>query len=91
MFWGGAPANIHPGRADSYVNYRNNDRAPLLFISGENNHLMPPKIQQSNAKHCKSNTVTDVTEYSGRSHLMPDQKGWEKIADRALAWALDHT
>ncbi|QXJ21339.1 alpha/beta hydrolase [Actinomadura graeca] len=92
VFWGGALANIHPGHDDTYVNYKNPDRAPLLFISGENDHLMPPKIQRSNAKHYKApDTITEVTQYPGRSHLMPAQDGWEEIADYALAWALDHT
>ncbi|MDX3130036.1 alpha/beta hydrolase [Streptomyces europaeiscabiei] len=92
VFWGSVLANIHPGHDDTYVNYHNDDRAPLLFIAGENDHLMPPKIQRSNARHYKSNaTVTEVVEYAGRSHLMPAQKGWDEIADHALAWALDHT
>jgi pimeloyl-ACP methyl ester carboxylesterase len=92
IFWGSALANIHPGKDDNYVNYHNDDRAPLLFISGENDNLMPPKVQRSNAKHYKSSkTVTEVIEYPGRSHLMPAQEGWEEIADRALAWALDHS
>lgn len=53
---------------------------------------MPPKIQRSNAKHYKApNTITEVIEYPGRSHLMPAQEGWEEIADRALAWALHHS
>ncbi|AWS42786.1 alpha/beta hydrolase [Streptosporangium sp. 'caverna'] len=91
VFWGSALANIHPGKDDNYVNYHNDDRAPLLFIAGENDNLMPPKIQRSNAKHYTSNTVTEVIEFSGRSHLMPAQEGWEEVADRALAWALDHS
>lgn len=91
VFWGSALANIHPGRADSSVDYRNDDRAPLLFIAGEKDHLMPPKVQRSNAKHYKSATVTEVIEFPGRSHLMPAQQGWEEIADAALAWALDHS
>jgi pimeloyl-ACP methyl ester carboxylesterase len=90
IFWGSALANIHPGRDDTYVNYKNDDRAPLLFISGENDKLMPPKIQQSNAKHYKSNTITEVKEFEGRSHLMPAQEGWEEVADYALTWALEH-
>jgi pimeloyl-ACP methyl ester carboxylesterase len=73
-----------------HVDYKNNDRAPLLFISGEHDHLMPPKVQQSNAKHYKSNTITEVVEIPGRSHLMPAQEGWEDVADRALEWALAH-
>jgi hypothetical protein len=52
---------------------------------------MPPKIQRSNAKHYKSNTVTEVKEYEGRAHLLPAQAGWEEIADYALTWALEHS
>jgi pimeloyl-ACP methyl ester carboxylesterase len=74
-----------------YVGYNNDDRAPLLFISGELDHLMPPKIQQSNAKHYKApNTVTEVKEYAGMAHLLPAQKGWEEVADYALTWALNN-
>ncbi len=36
-----ALANIHPGYDDTHVDYRNPDRAPLLFISGSEDHLMP--------------------------------------------------
>jgi len=89
VFWGSALANIHPGRDDNYVNYKNDDRAPLLFISGSDDHLMPPKIQRSNAKHYKSDTVTDVKEFEG-PHLLPARDGWEEIADYALTWAADH-
>ncbi|GAB3895617.1 alpha/beta hydrolase [Microbispora bryophytorum] len=92
VFWGSALANIHPGHSDSYVDYRNPDRPPLLFLSGENDHLMPPKVQASNAKHYKApGTVTEHAIFPGRSHLMPAQDGWEEVADYALTWALDHT
>ena len=47
------------------MDYKNDDRAPLLFISGSEDHLMPPKIQQSNAKHYKSDTITEVKEFEG--------------------------
>ena len=90
IFWGSALANIHPGHDDSYVNYKNDDRAPLLFISGSEDHLMPPKIQRSNAKHYKSDTITEVKEFEGFAHLLPAQEGWEQIADHALQWALEH-
>ena len=72
------------------VDYHNDARAPLLFISGSEDHLMPPTVQRSNAKHYKSNTITEITEFPGRSHLMPAQQGWEEIADYALAWAEEH-
>jgi pimeloyl-ACP methyl ester carboxylesterase len=89
IFWGSALANIHPGRDDTWVDYGNDARAPLLFISGTDDHLMPPKIQQSNAKHYTSNTVTEIKEFAG-PHLLPAAPGWEKVADEALDWALRH-
>ena len=89
IFWGSALANIHPGRDDNYVDYGNDDRAPLLFISGSEDHLMPPSIQRSNAKHYKSDTTTEVREFDG-PHLLPAAPGWEEVADYALTWALEH-
>lgn len=81
-------ANFEPGPQDIWVDYRNDDRAPLLFVSGSEDHIMPPKVQQSNAKHYKSNTITEVKEYEGFAHLLPAQQGWEQVADDVLAWAL---
>jgi pimeloyl-ACP methyl ester carboxylesterase len=89
IFWGSALANIHPGKDDSWVNYDNADRAPLLFISGSEDHLMPPSLQQSNAKHYRSDLVTEVKEFEG-PHLLPARDGWEEVADYALDWAVAH-
>ena len=90
IFWASALANIHPGKDDTHVNYKNPDRAPLLFISGSDDHLMPPSIQQSNAKHYKAEgTITEVKEFTG-PHLLPSIDGWEAVADYALDWALNH-
>jgi pimeloyl-ACP methyl ester carboxylesterase len=89
IFWGSALANIHPGRDDTWVNYDNDERAPLLFISGSADHLMPPSIQRSNAKHWNDNVITEVKQFEG-PHLLPASPGWEKVADYALDWALEH-
>ena len=35
---------------------------------------MPPSIQQSNAKHYKSDTITEVKEFEG-PHLLPAAAG----------------
>jgi hypothetical protein len=86
-----ALANVHPGPDETHVDYENPDRAPLLFMAGSEDHLMPPSIQRSNAKHhMAEGTVTEIKEYEGRSHLMPAQEGWEEIADDALTWAVEH-
>jgi pimeloyl-ACP methyl ester carboxylesterase len=90
IFWGSALANLQPGHQDTWVDYHNDDRAPLLFLSGGEDKLMPPSIQRSNAKHYKSDTITEVKEYEGRPHLMPAEQGWEEVADYALEWALEH-
>ena len=90
IFWDSALATLQPGHQETYVDYHNDDRAPLLFISGGEDHLMPPKVQQSNARHYKSNTVTEIKEFAGRAHLMPAQEGWEDVADYALSWAVGH-
>lgn len=91
VLFGSILANLLPGRQDTWVNYHNDDRAPLLFIAGEKDNLMPPAVQRSNAAHYKSpKTVTEVKEFPGFAHLLPAQKGWEEVADFALAWAERH-
>jgi pimeloyl-ACP methyl ester carboxylesterase len=89
IFWESAFATVTPGHHGSYVNYENDARAPLLFISGSEDHLMPPSIQRSNAKHYTSDTVTEVKEFEG-PHLLPAREGWEEVADYALDWAEAH-
>ena len=91
IFWDNVLANVKPGHQETWVNYENDERAPLLFVSGSEDHLMPPSVQQSNAKHYKApNTVTEVKEYEGYPHLLPAAEGWEQIADEVLAWAVEH-
>lgn len=89
ILWGGVLANFIPGPQDIHVDYHNDKRAPLLFVSGSEDHIMPPSVQRSNAKHYKGNTVTEIREYEGMAHLLPAQKGWEKVADEVLAWAVE--
>ena len=90
IFWGSVLANLLPGPQDVHVDYRNDARAPLLFISGTEDHLMPPAVQRSNADHYKSSAVTELKVFEGRAHLLPAQRGWEEVADYALEWALRH-
>src|SRR5215208_5591982 len=48
LVWAGPLANFTPGHQDTYVNFRNEDRAPLLFIAGGDDNLMPPAVNESN-------------------------------------------
>ena len=90
IVWSGVLANFQPGHQDAWVDYNNDNRAPLLFISASEDHIMPPSVQKANAKHYKSDTVTEVKEYEGFAHLLPAQVGWEEVADYALDWAVRH-
>jgi hypothetical protein len=84
----GALANFTPGHQDVYVNFRIEDRAPLLFIAGGEGNLMPPAVNESNVMHCRhTKSITDYKEFPGRSHYIIGQEGWEEVADYALEWA----
>ena len=83
-------ANFKPGHQETWVDYAA-DRAPLLFIAGSEDHIMPPSVNRSNAKHyAKSPAVTEYHEFEGRDHWTCAGPGWEAVADHALDWALEH-
>jgi pimeloyl-ACP methyl ester carboxylesterase len=42
--WDPVLANFTPGHQDTYVDFSNEDRAPLLFIAGGEDNLMPPAV-----------------------------------------------
>jgi pimeloyl-ACP methyl ester carboxylesterase len=85
-----ALANFNP-RAATHVDYRNDDRAPLLFIAGGEDHVIPAKVNEANARHYrKSRAVTEFKEFPGRVHFTIGQEGWEEVADFALEWSLQH-
>ena len=86
----GVFANITPGPQETWVDYRKPDRAPLLFIAGGADHIMPPSVNQSNAKHYHAATPTDFKLFDGRSHWTCGEPGWEQVADYALEWATSH-
>ena len=67
----------------------NDDRAPLLFIAGGEDHVAPASLNESNFKHyAKSEAITEFKEFPGRSHYTLGQEGWEEVADYALDWAV---
>jgi pimeloyl-ACP methyl ester carboxylesterase len=89
IIWSGVLANFMPGPQDAHVDYAKPDRAPLLFVSAGEDHIMPPSVQRSNAEHYTSGVVERL-EYPGYAHLLPAQEGWQQIADVALDWAVSH-
>jgi pimeloyl-ACP methyl ester carboxylesterase len=83
----GALANLKRGAATA-VDFKNDDRAPLLLIAGGEDHVAPASLNESNFKHYKSSAVTEFKEFPGRSHYTLGQAGWEEVADYALDWAV---
>lgn len=92
MLFQGGLANFTPHAATT-VNFANDDRAPLLFIAGGNDHILPSVVQrenyQKNVKH--SRAITAFKLFEGRSHYTCGEAGWEAVADFALDWALAPT
>lgn len=62
--------------------------APLLFIAGTDDHIMPASLNRRNyrryAKH--EGSITDFRELAGRNHLLLEQPHWRETADIALGW-----
>jgi pimeloyl-ACP methyl ester carboxylesterase len=84
-------ADLNP-RTVVRADFSKDDRAPLLFIAGEFDHVVPPSAARANAnKYGKSNAVTEFKEFPGRTHFIAGQQGWEEVADYALDWAIAHT
>jgi pimeloyl-ACP methyl ester carboxylesterase len=86
LFFQVAFAALDPHHA-TRVNFKNNDRAPLLLIAGENDHLVPAHVVQTNYEHHKESAArTDFHEFAGRSHLLTAQAGWEEVAGFVANW-----
>jgi pimeloyl-ACP methyl ester carboxylesterase len=89
LFFQAAFAQLDPHHA-LRVNFKNNDRAPLLLTAGELDHVVPAHVCRSNYAHYKhSSARTDFKEFPGRVHLLLSQEGWEEVAGFAADW-LDH-
>ncbi len=79
------------GRGVARVDFAKPDRAPLLVITGDQDHVVPPAIGQAIVARYRAAggpAVVDYREYPGRTHRLVSQDGWEQIADEALAWAV---
>jgi pimeloyl-ACP methyl ester carboxylesterase len=91
FIWDPFLANVKPGHQETWVNFKNDERAPLLFIAGGVDHVMPASVNRANYEHYKSAAHTDYKEFEGRSHFTVGQPGWEEVADYALNWCNEHT
>src|SRR5829696_1970094 len=80
------PANLNP-LTDDKVDTKNPDRGPLLLISGEQDHTVPPAIVNASYKQQQDNPgVTEIETIPGHGHALIIDSGWRDVADKALAF-----
>ncbi|WP_084130152.1 alpha/beta hydrolase [Demequina sp. NBRC 110055] len=73
------------------IDFAKPDRAPLLIISGEIDHVVPAAIHRTLVKkYAAGPALVEHIEYPGRTHRIISQEGWEEVADHALDWAMAH-
>ena len=79
-----AAENLNPW-TEAKVDTKNPDRGPLLIISGEKDHTVPPAIANASYDNQKHNEgVTEIVEMKGRGHALVIDHGWRDVADTAL-------
>jgi alpha-beta hydrolase superfamily lysophospholipase len=80
-----------PWRSSTKVDWAKDDRAPMLFVAGGRDHVVPAKVNEKNVKkYAKSGAITEYRLYPDRAHFTMVQDGWEEVADFALDWAVEH-
>lgn len=68
------------------INFQN-PHAPLLLISGSDDHTIPAALNYSNyKKYRNSNSITEYKEFEGRNHFVLGQSTWQEDADYILNW-----
>ena len=81
-----ASANFNPW-TEAKVDTKNPERGPLLIISGEMDHTVPPTVVKAAYKQQQDNEgVTEIVEIKDRGHALTIDSGWREVADTALAF-----
>jgi pimeloyl-ACP methyl ester carboxylesterase len=81
-----AVANVSPN-SPLQVETGNEDRGPLLLITGGQDHTVPEAITKATLKQYRhSKAVTDLMEFPDRGHSLIIDNGWRGVADACLDW-----
>ena len=81
-----ASANFNPW-TEAKVDHENPERGPLLIISGEKDHTVPPAVADAAYKKQKHNPgVTETVEMPNRGHSLVIDSGWQEVAETSLAF-----
>jgi len=80
-------ANFNPN-APTKVDFRKDERAPLLVIGNDQDHTVPASASKEAAKRMgRSRAIVGYKEFAGRPHCPGVARRWEDVADYALEWA----
>jgi non-heme chloroperoxidase len=81
-----AVANFNPW-SEVKVDHENPYRGPLLIVSGEKDHTVPPTISNYAYKLQQKNTgVTEFASIPGRGHSLTIDSGWLEVCNTSLAF-----
>ncbi|RFZ91259.1 alpha/beta hydrolase [Mucilaginibacter conchicola] len=65
--------------------------APLLFIGGEEDEIIPYELNRKNAEaYTDEASITDFKAFPNRGHWICGQEGWEEIAEYISGWLTAH-
>src|SRR5437879_3616540 len=81
-----ATATFNPKSATK-VNVANASRGPLLLVSGEKDHTVPPVLVKSTLRaYRNSPAITELKSFPERGHSLTIDSGWRELADYSLRW-----
>jgi alpha-beta hydrolase superfamily lysophospholipase len=73
--------------SEAAVDTGNEDRGPLLLISGLKDHTVPDVVTRSTLKQYRhSRAVTELHQFEGRGHSLTIDRGWKDVATAVLDW-----
>jgi non-heme chloroperoxidase len=79
-----AAANLNPW-TEAKVDSETSARGPLLIITSDSDHTVPPAIAKASFKRQERNGgTTEIVELTGRGHSLTIDHGWREVADTAL-------
>src|SRR5262249_14263561 len=74
-------------RSPVAIDFAKADRAPLLLTAGTNDHnVVPAMVRATAQRYRRSSARTELRVFSGRSHWLLAEPGWEEVAASVEQW-----
>lgn len=86
IFFQGAVAPLSR-KSPMKVDFAKADRAPLLLIAGDQDHVVPVRVvRRTHKRYGRSPARTDLREFTNRTHWILAMDGWEDVAGSIGDW-----